>query len=987
MGGRIDSIINTVNDKKINFIKYDSMVDFNINHEFNDNNVNIIHINVMSIRKNWLNLVAYLNDVLKYIDIIVLTELKIKEENVDVFNLDGFEQFTRCRVDGRGGGIAAYVRQCYIVDRQLFDLDQCEHLLLRIKHVKQRFEFVLSCIYRPPDKNVNLFLEGLYSFLNDDQIKKSKIIMIGDLNICTKTKTKHSTDYLNLLMANGLVNTILDFSREEVAAGNLQRSCVDHVNVRVGKCHKFRSFLIASKVADHYFIGCSIRLCNDTLQLSHLKKQKCSLKIISHKKVKEEIEKVDWSCFTNISNSTEYYELLKDKFSHVYKNSETVLYTNKLDEIKPWVNEGIKKLIKEKESIFNSWKSKKSDLKLKKRYKTIRNKVTALVRKEYNNYYKDQFKNHSGDIKKIWSLTNEVMGKKKKNATLDILRKHFPQSIDSDIICNKFNNSFISEVELVKVSNVGPTLEFDNGEYMPCDNDRSLYWTRISMNELNTAINDVKCTSPGIDGIRIIDIKDNFHTLSLVLLNFFNILFDTGNIPSELKISIVTPLFKNKGSKSDERNFRPIGNVPGLAKIFEKIINNKVQPFLEKCDVIPDYQHGFRPGRSTGTLLDVFANSINNALDCKKVVLVAYIDLVKAFDTLDHSILVKKLKSVGIGHKTLAVLKNYLQGRSQVTKIGTFVSEKKNITYGLVQGGILSPGLYNVYAADMRFLKTRSQLYQFADDLAVVAIHSNPTEAVNQLQRDLILIQKWFFNNEIFMNFSKTKAMLIKSPHNQVQSMLPKVKCHNRLCLFNKTYESHCTCLELDYSDEEKYLGMVIDSKFKFKNHIDMLSSKLRSVSFRLKHIKHSVYQSVMWVLYKSLFESLVRYGINCYAFASNTTLRSIESLERNVIKQIFNLNSPYISQIMSVQNLHKYLLILKYFFKFEYRSKNVTKYNIRRLLFVVPRVKSNYGKKTPEYFVPTFLNCLDNEIQAIDNYAELKVKLIPLIENIKIRS
>lgn len=141
-------------------------------------------------------------------------------------------------------------------------MDQCEHLCLLLKHCKFPFEFVLSNIYRPPSKNVNIFLEQLKSFVSSDTIKNKKLIQIGDINICTIDKKKHSIDYLNILFANGLRNTIVDFTREEVSAGELKRSCLDHVNIRLKNDIKYHSFLIENKVADHYFVGCSIDIKN-----------------------------------------------------------------------------------------------------------------------------------------------------------------------------------------------------------------------------------------------------------------------------------------------------------------------------------------------------------------------------------------------------------------------------------------------------------------------------------------------------------------------------------------------------------------------------------------------------------------------------------------------------------------------------------------------------------------------------------------------------
>lgn len=566
MNKKLPYFFNSLNSRKITFKVFQNVDDFCGNYIFRNKSLKAIHINVRSIKKHWLTLMAYLNEFIDELDVITLTEIKTTENEVTVFQINNFELYARCRPNGRGGGIAVYVRNCYNVDRQFYDIEQSEHLCLKLTHMSYPFEVVLSCIYRPPDHNVNMFLEELDLFLNNDCIKKQKLIMLGDVNICTKTAAKHSSKYLNLLFSNGLVNTIFDFTREEIAAGELQTSCVDHINVRTSKANKFDSFLIRNKVADHYFVGCSMSLVPNNEHISQLKNTKQNKTIISQKKVKEEIDKHDWSKFIEISNGDDFYLQLKNDFEEIYKNSQMEIKSNKLDLIKPWINSKIKILIKEKETLFNRWKVDKRNEDLKKQYKIVRNKLTSAVRKEYNKYYLKKFEESSGDTNKIWSLSDELIGKKKKKSTVELLRKHFSHVLDLNVLCEEFNKNFLSQVESVKQSNKGPSFNLQSTEYVPSTNNKSLYWPKISMSELNDAVNKIKCTSPGIDGIRLVDIKNNFQSLSNVLLSFFNLLFESGNIPDGLKISVITPLHK-KGRKSDVQNYRPIGTVPALAKI------------------------------------------------------------------------------------------------------------------------------------------------------------------------------------------------------------------------------------------------------------------------------------------------------------------------------------------------------------------------------------------------------------------------------------
>lgn len=129
-----------------------------------------------------------------------------------------------------------------------------------------------------------------------------------------------------------------------------------------------------------------------------------------------------------------------------------------------------------------------------------------------------------------------------------------------------------------------------------------------------------------------------------------------------------------------------------------------------------------------------------------------------------------------------------------------------------------------------------------------------------------------------------------------------------------------------------------------------------------------------------------MRYGLICYGFSSKTNLKPIDTLQKNIVKCSFHSNSKYLKQIMSLENLHKYILILKYFFNEQYRLKTQIPYSIRQQSFYVPRINSNYGKKLPCYYVPTFLNCMKNSIHSIHNYSDLKSMLLICIDNIHIR-
>ncbi|KAI5692261.1 hypothetical protein M8J77_000491 [Diaphorina citri] len=176
----------------------------------------------------------------------------------------------------------------------------------------------------------------------------------------------------------------------------------------------------------------------------------------------------------------------------------------------------------------------------------------------------------------------------------------------------------------------------------------------------------MKKTGLGSDGIRNGDIVRNAALFTPLLTHLVNLMIKNSHIPQGLKTSSITPLFK-KGKPDELRNYRPVGNLPIIEKVLEKHLNNLTKKYLEENSILPEFQHGFQSGKSTITLLQDFADQINTALDKRQCVVVLLLDLSFVFDTLDHTVLLKKFEEVGMSHD---IFKNYLEGRKQVTRIG-----------------------------------------------------------------------------------------------------------------------------------------------------------------------------------------------------------------------------------------------------------------------------------------------------------------------------
>ncbi|XP_008487348.1 uncharacterized protein LOC103524121, partial [Diaphorina citri] len=249
-------------------------------------------------------------------------------------------------------------------------------------------------------------------------------------------------------------------------------------------------------------------------------------------------------------------------------------------------------------------------------------------------------------------------------------------------------------------------------------------------------------------------------------------------------MSSITPLYK-KGDVKSYGNYRPVGSMSFIEKIIEKYIEICSKKYLQDNKIIPNLQYGFQPKKSTITLLEDFGEIINSAMDKRLYVVILWLDLTRAFETLDHTNIIKKFEEIGFKNP---FFKDYFEGRTQVTKIGQTLSEKISIEDGLVTGGINSPGWFNVYTYDVQYLNIKCHLKMFADDSCLVSVHRNLEQAVNNLQSDFIKLQKYYYNNDIYINQAKTEAMAMGVSKEIDKKNEHKIKCHTRDCLYQETY-------------------------------------------------------------------------------------------------------------------------------------------------------------------------------------------------------
>ena len=221
-----------------------------------------------------------------------------------------------------------------------------------------------------------------------------------------------------------------------------------------------------------------------------------------------------------------------------------------------------------------------------------------------------------------------------------------------------------------------------------------------------------------------------------------------------MKTAKVVPVYKG-GSKTDIKNYRPISLLATFSKVFEKLMHNRVINFLDTYNILCENQYGFRPGRSCEHALLNAKDTILNSMSKKQVTLLLLIDFSKAFDLVDHSILLNKLEHYGIRGLALNWFKSYLKNRNQFVSIGTSESSAKQIIYGVPQGSILGPLLFIIYINDLPQISEIAKFIMYADDANIFLTGENINEVYDKLKILSDVLVKWVDNNGLALNLKK----------------------------------------------------------------------------------------------------------------------------------------------------------------------------------------------------------------------------------------
>lgn len=948
-------------------------------------NLRVAHINVYHLVPKLTDVSVYVNGP-SPIHILGVTETRLKPHHSDttisIPNYSVFRRDADSHVTGQTG-IAVYTHNSisnFVRRRPDLETKQVECIWLELK--SPLAPSLLICIlYRNGRTSTLAWYDDFYEMCDKARIHSTDVLILGDLNI--DMLVPH-TIWDSVFTMLGLTQVVTAPTR----VTNSTATLIDHIYTN--KPQAVSDVNVDSLgISDHFPVSC-------TWSTKLPKSRKSGHTYISYRSFKN----FDVNHFFFDLNQTPFNIIHAETDPDIALSAWYTLFLSVLDKHAPvrrkrvrsdeqpqWLNQEIIHAMKYRDKLR---REKRFD-----EFKSERKRVKLLIRQAKKSLV-DQLIKQDKEVRTLWKAMSVVTGDSKRRS----------RTIPCDLTPDIFNSHFLSVADSIAPPTgctqqhacTNTLINFCRGKLA---GSATFSIPSIAVYEVGKFIEKMpNKKSAGFDEISPKILKLSLPYIVESLTHIYNLCISNGTFPDQLKIAKVTPIPKSK-EVSDINNYRPISVLPILSKPLERHVHKHLLQHLDSHDLIYPLQSGFRPNHSCHTALARLTNTWLSAMNNKQMTGAVFIDLKKAFDLVDHKILLEKLRlylpsgstSNNITNNTshentnmkpslpnaTTFFQSYLTNRVQYVSVNGSCSFNGVVTRGVPQGSVLGPLLFGLFINDLplHLIPNNVSCDLFADD---ASIHTPDTDinSINvRLQDALKTVQVWCYHNSMVLNPRKTECMLVAT----------RQKLQREPLTLSLTIEGH----EIEQVTEHRLLGVTFDDQMKWESHINTICKKVSKNVFLLSKLKGFIDMDTRKMFFNAHIMSHINYCSTTWDGSSDVHKKKLDSLYRRAAKQVLpdpTLTTDQKMSVLQILPLSKHLLYNKgvMMFKvwthkvppylFNMFSKAQSKYETSRKNFDLPLPRKDFYKASLAFSGPKLWNWLPSDIKEATSLPSFKAKL-----------
>ena len=912
-------------------------------------------------------------------DLVAVTETWMNENDSAVcaaLKIPGYKYQHKPRIGQIGGGVGIFFKESWNCSIQKSrKMKSFEHMCIKLSNKTMSLDIVL--LYRPQRVNkvnvsTSVFFQELEDMLTQQLASGSKLLLLGDFNF--HINMPNDNDGQKLLQLLSDLSLIQHVTGPTHSNGNTLDLVITHSeDALVSNPPVLDTF-----ISDHRSIIFQLQI----------KKAPPVQKTVSFRKIRS----INIEAFkSDIANSdlckqpkTSLPDLV-DQYSKTLTDCLDIhapLLTKTIT-IRPavtWYTEECSEAKRRRRALERKWLSTESTAD-KALHDAAKNSYNVLLEKSKVSDLNGQIIEAGSDQRKQWQLFTPLLNREKSNP--------LPHTDSLEQLVEEFNCFYQDKIERIRqdLSNTSahrPTApNTQTNEPLTCELTQFKLLTQPELIKLIAASPTKSCE---LDPIPTKLLKECTDELIFPLLHIVNLSLETGTFPDPLKHSIIKPLLKKANLEPELKNYRPVSNLTYVSKLIERAVNNQLVSYLTQNGLDEKLQSAYKKYNSTETALMKIHNDIIGDLDNQKVVLLVMLDLSAAFDTVDHHKLTTVLESIGIKGSALMWIKSYLSDRKQAVRIGNCTSELKNTRYGVPQGSVLGPVLFNIYTSGLGFvIRGHGVDYHFyADDstlyIRVIPRQQECDDACEVISMCISDIQMWMLENFLKLNGDKTEFLLIGLPQQLKKITIPHITVGDD---------------RIQPVDDVRLLGAQLDKNLSMTCQVTKLCQSLGYVLHNIAKIRKYLTTEACKTLVHALFTSKLDLNNSLLTGIPKNQIRRLQLLQNTAARIIMRKSKDcHITPVL--KELHWLPVAVRIKYKIavmvykclhdmapQYLCELISVRKIPRSLrssastqLVIPQTKIKTGERAFSVSGPIVWNKLPSLVRSAQDITDFKSKL-----------